>query len=155
MCFILEHQQPILIFTININLDSYRTGIDFFRFIKIFQLSIFLKSLDANCCKIPQRKWLFCFSCVNFFAQIKISIICFLNIFILDINIVDNCIECCMTAMIRPVCINHFNFSDSWISLFFILEVILQKLDICKIHSQAIFTSKCFQSCFIQINKTI
>ena len=39
-----------------------------------------------------------------------------------------------MTAVVRPICVYHSYLSDSRISLFNVLEIILTELDIVKVH---------------------
>ena len=153
VCFILEHQQPILLFTIHINLDLDRTCVDFFRFIQIIEFSCLFENLCTDCTKIHQSDRLFLTTCIDDLSVFQIVIIHFLYIFIFDADVFQNRIECCMTAVITPVCINHLDFCNSRITLFFIAEVSLQECDIRKIHRKTMISQECFQSCFIQSSK--
>ena len=49
VCFVFEKQQPVLIFSFYIHLYFYRTGIYFFRLIKLTKLSVFFKIFYGNC----------------------------------------------------------------------------------------------------------
>ena len=58
-----------------------------------------------------------------------------------------------MTAVIGPVCIDHFDFWDRRISVF-AQEVVLTYFDIVQIHCQTHIFHESFQTCFIQFDET-
>ena len=73
MSFVLEHQEPILLFTININFNFYTASINLLRFIEIFNLTVFLKVFSCNCtcihkCYITSL----CSFCINIFSGCEI-----------------------------------------------------------------------------------
>ena len=154
MCFIFKHQQPVLIFTIHVHCDFNRTCIDFFGFIQVIQLACLFENLCSDCAKIHQCYRLFLTACIDNLSVFEIVIIHFTYVFIFNIDVFQNRIECCMTAMVAPVCIDDFDFRDSWITLFFILEIALQECDIRKIHRQSMSGKECSESCFIQSSES-
>ena len=150
VCFIFEQQQPFLCFAFHINVDFYCTSVDFFRFIQTVQFAFFFQQFRSNCTDIHQVDGFCsadCFSCCDIF------VIRILQQFIFKCNAVDCCQECCMTAVIGPVCVDHFDFCDCRVSVFR-QEVVLTYFDIIQIHSQTHIFYEFFQTSFIQFDET-
>ena len=59
-----------------------------------------------------------------------------------------------MTAVIGPVCINHFDFCDGRISVF-ALEISLTYFDVVQIHCQTLICYKLCQCSFVHFAETI
>ena len=134
--FVLEHQQPVLINTVNIDFDLYRTSIDLFTLVKIFQQTGFFQLLSAEASKIHKGDGLVCSACVEVFSGIYIIGKGSCDIIGLNRNIVNDGRECGVTTVIRPVGIDHSDLGYGRIALFLLLEILLAELDIIKIHSK-------------------
>ena len=149
VCFIFEQQQPFLCFAFHINVDFYSTSIDFFGFIQTIQFAFFFQQFCSDSANIHQVDG---FCSADGFSGCQVFIVSILQQFVFKLDAVDGCIECCMTAMIGPVCIDHFDFCDGRISVF-TQEVVLAYFDIIQIHRQAHIFHHSIQTCFIQFDE--
>ena len=52
---VLEEEEPVFVFAVNVHLDFYGTGVDFFRLIKIGEDALLAKILCTNSGHIPKR----------------------------------------------------------------------------------------------------
>ena len=141
--FVLEHQNPVFFSACNVYLDFHRTSIDFFAFVQIVQLAVCLELLHCQCCHIHEGNRLGISA--QFVADVQVSVIGFLNIRSTDFNLFNIGGECGVTAVVRPVSVNHPDFRDGWVTVFGILEIILTELDVIQIHCQTVFPNECIQ----------
>ena len=149
VCFIFEQQQPFLCFAFYINVDFYCTSVDFFGFIQTIQFAFFFQEFRCDCTNIHQVDG---FCSADGFSCSQIFVIRILQQFIFEFDAVDGCVECCMTAVIRPVCIDHFDFCDGRISVF-AQEVVLAYFDVVQIHCQTHVFHKFIQTSFVQFDE--
>ena len=151
MCFVLEEEQPFFDFSVNININFNCASINFFTLIKTVKLAVCFKIFCSDCADIHKIDGLCSADCL---AGFDVSVISRLQKLVLKLNAVNRCEECCMTAMVRPVCVNHSDFCDCWVALF-ANEVLLAELYVINIHSKAHIINHFLKSCNVQINKPI
>ena len=71
------------------------------------------------------------------------------------INIFKFCLEGCMTAMIRPICIKHTNLCHCRVTFFFAHIIFLDKFKIIKSHRQSQRIIELFQLPFRHGHETL
>ena len=155
MRLILEHQQPVLLLTIHIHLHLHRARIDLFTLVQIIQPADLPEILGTNRTKIHQGNRLSLPAGIDRLTQRFILLCRIFDIRRFNLNLVQARIKGRMTAVIRPVGINHHDLGESWITLFFLFEVLLQKDDICQIHGKTMVLDKICKACFIQAAEAI
>ena len=150
--FVFEHQQPFFLFAVDVHIDFYAASVDFFAFIKALELACAFEIFCTDCCKVHQ-----CYGTVTcrvqFVFDFKIFFPACLNVFIFDNYVLQLCHKCCMTAVVRPVCIDHLDFCESWVSFFCVLEVVVAECQVVCIHCKPVFFYETFKISFCHINK--
>ena len=149
MGFILEEKKPGFAYAININIDFNSTSIDFFGFIKFGKLAVFFKIFNCNSCKVHKADGLCSaklFSCCDIFFK------CALKKLVFKGYIINNSKECCMTAVVRPICINHSDFCYCGITVFR-FEIVLAECNIICIHCKTKILNKLLKTCSVKIDE--
>ena len=138
MCFILKEKKPRLFFAVNFNFDFNCTSIDFLGLVQFIELSVFLQIFNGNRCQIHKANRL----CpAQFLANSHIVIISLLQKLVLELCVVDNRQKCCVTAMIRPICVYHTDFRKGGVSVLR-LKVVLTEFNIVLIHCKTVVVNK-------------
>ena len=132
--FVLEQEQPILIMAIHINLHLDGAGVDFFGFVKILQNTVLLEPLRADGAHIHKAYGLFV--AAKLVTHLKILIERGLHGRVVNLHIIKLRAERGVTAMIGPIRVDHLDFRNRRITLFF-GEVSTAELQISQIHGQA------------------
>ena len=141
--FVFEHKQPFFCAVVGFHIHFYATGVDFFTLIQIFQHAPFFQRFGSDGCHVHHGNWTgFCSFAVHFFTGSQIFFIAFFHQWIIQSNVCNLCHKGGMTAVIRPVGVNHFQFGDGWIPLFFIAEITLHIAQVTQIHSQTILLTQ-------------
>ena len=149
MCFILEHKKPLLVLAVNVNGYFYGAGIYFFTLVKVGEKTVFFQLSYCGGRNIHKADRL-CASAKLLLVEL-VFLISFGNIGSVNLRIVDYRSECCVTAVIRPVCIYHSDFGKGRISLL-LLEIFLTELYIAKIHSKCVLLDKLVKHGYILRN---
>ena len=152
MCFILEHKKPLLVLAVNVNGYFYGAGIYFFTLVKVGEKTVFFQLSYCGGRNIHKADRL-CTSAKLLLVEL-VFLISFGNIGSVNLRIVDYRSECCVTAVIRPVCIYHSDFGKGRISLLF-LEIFLTELYIAKIHSKCVLLDKLGKLVFGKTDKSV
>ena len=151
MRLVFKKKQPI--FRLSVNVDIYFHGacVYFFRLVEFVEFSLFFQIFNRNGGNIHQTYGL---GSSDTFADGNILIVGILQNFIFKLNAVNYRLKGGMTAMIRPVRINHTNFGNRRVS-FFRNEIIAAERNIVGIHCKAVLRNKFFKSVFIKISETV
>ena len=153
MCFVFEHQQPFFAGTIiQFNIDFNAASVDFFTFVQVFKFACTFEIFGTNSCQVHQSKRSV-FVWIQFFFDSQIFFVGSFYCFVFDSYFVKDCVECCMTAVVRPVCVNHTQFCKCRIAFFLVFEVILTESQVICVHSKTVLFDKIAKSCFIHIYK--
>ena len=150
--FVFEHQQPILIFAVNINGDLNGASVDLFGFVQISQFAVCFQSFCADGSQIHEADR-FVSANVEFFTELEVFVVGIFDVVAVDIYILNDGGECGMTAVVGPVGIDHADLGDGWAAFFIFAEVFLAEGDISQVHSKTVVFDKCFQTCFIQFEE--
>ena len=138
--FVLEHKEPVLKLAVNIYLDLYGTSIDLFGLVKILENAFLFQLLCADGSDIHKSDGL-AFS-AQLFSCVDVLVICLSDVIGINICFIDNCGECGVTAVVRPVCIYHANFGDSGVTLFGVTEIVTAELQVVGIHCKAVLCNE-------------
>ena len=132
--FVLEQEQPILLFAVNVDLALYRASVNLVRLVEPLKAAMRTQVLGANGAHIHQAYRLMLATQLG--AHSKILLECKLHRFVVDLNVGKFGTECGVTAMIGPVRIDNANLGDSGVAPDF-LEVSLEEFNIRLVHSKA------------------
>ena len=149
MRFVFKHYQPLFRFAVDFDRHNYGAGIDFFGLVKVSQLAFLAQLLHADNSNIHERYRTLCIFAVNLVTSSHIFVISLLyrlsinagnNIYVLNLRH-----EGGMTAVVRPIGIQHTDFGNSRFAMLFI-EIFLAPEQILQAHSQAhgLTQSLCF-----------
>ena len=151
VCFVFEQQQPFFHSIFHFYVDFDCASVDFFGFIQFVQLALLFQEFCHDSTHIHQVDG---FCSADGFSCFQIFVISALQQCVFEFHAVDGCQECGMTAVIRPVCINHFDFCDGRISVF-ALEIRLTYFDVVQIHCQTLICYKLCQCSFVHFAETV
>ena len=155
VCLVLEHQQPILILTIDFSGNMDGAGVDLFAFVQLGQQAAFLQGLCTDGGNIHQRlgtlgSLLFA---VDLHTGSQIALVSIGNRGIVDLHIVNDGGKSGMTAVVRPVGVDHPDFGNGGIPVFLSCKIVLQELQVIQIHGKTQGIQKLRQSSFIHGDK--
>ena len=133
MGFIFKEYKPLLCFligsVIHLHRNHNRAGIDFIGLFHIVQFAVFFQLSHCHQSQIHQADELIFSSCKNLFSGIQITLVGGFDgrtiITLPKLHICQLCGEGGMTAVVRPVCIQHSDFRHGRISLFILFKILL------------------------------
>ena len=149
MRFVFEHYQPLFRFAIDFDRHNDGAGINLFGLVKVSQLAFLAQLLHADNSNIHERYRALSILAVNLVTSSHIFVISLLyrlsinagnNIYVLNLRH-----EGGMTAVVRPIGIQHTDFGNGRLAMLFI-EIFLAPEQILQAHSQAhgLTQSLCF-----------
>ena len=170
MSFVFEHHKPAfsstriigskwltLFICCVMNVYINRAGIVFFGNFHILKLSMLFQVLHSDYSHIHQADRLICAAGIHFCTH---SLVIFQRFFeevsiraVFNFDVLKFCKESCVTAVVRPVCIEYADFCFGWIA-FFTDKIILQEFNVGVVHGKTHFISVVFQSLVIKRNKS-
>ena len=150
---VLEHEDPVLLLAVYIHLDLYRAGIDLLALVKVGKLSV---SLQLLCCKGGEvHKGHGLVRSAQLLADVHIHIVCILYVRSIYLYVFNICEECGVTAVIRPVGVDHAYLGYGGVALFLIAEVILTELDIVVVHGKSELVNECMESESVEVDEAL
>ena len=138
MCFILEQEQPILLFSVYLDLDLNGTSVDLLALVKTGELAVYLEITGSKGCDIHEVLRL---CSAELLSGLDISVVCTLYLLILELHVIDRGKEGGVTAVVRPVCIYHADLGNSGIALLR-CEVIAAETKVVSVHSKTVLSDK-------------
>ena len=148
MCFILEHEEPVLVLAIDIHRDPYAAGIDLLRGIEIVQFPLRTQHLHPDHSEIHQRHVAF-LPRIESLAVVGVFLIRFHDRqgeqAVLYIHRINCRGKRRVTTVIRPVGINHTQFCDRRRAVFSIAEIFLHKDKIFLAHGKSMCRVKALE----------
>ena len=150
--FILEEQKPWFSDAVCLNLDFHGAGVNFLRFIELWELAGFFQRFDRHSRQIHETDR---FRAVQCGAGVQIIPPCLFQEYVLKAHTVYNRIEGRVTAVIGPVGIQNADLGDGWITLFFIPEIGLAKGNIVCVHGEAVLTDKVLQRTAVECTEAV
>ena len=141
MCFVLELNKPLFCFTINGNRYFDGAGINFVTLVKIGDQSSLFEEFHTDKCHIHQGNISCAVLAVDFLSafiiKCKSVFYGFGQCCFFDLYFFQSCQESGMTAMVRPVGVDHTQLCYSRISVFVVTEIIAAEFQIRKCHGKA------------------
>ena len=134
MCLVLEKEQPLLCFALNVHVNLNGTSIDFLRLVKLCKVSVCLKILGSDSRNIHKVYGL---RYAKLLADVDIVLVSFLKKLVLKLHVVNCGKERGVTAMVGPVRVNHLDFSNGRISVL-CLKIVLTEGKVVNIHCKAL-----------------
>ncbi len=131
--FVFEQQQPGLLHAVRFNLDFDGAGIDFLRLIQLWELSGLFQCLDRHGGQVHQADG---FGPPQVLTRPEIVLPGLLNIPVLKADTVDDGVEGGVTAVVRPVGVQHADFGDRGIPVL-AAEIVLTEGNVIGIHGEA------------------
>ena len=148
---VLEKQKPVLRFAVNVYIDLNGASVDLLRLVKFVEFALRFQIFYGKRCNIHETNGL---CSAEFFADLKIIVICALQQFVLEDRVVYARQKCCMTAMIRPICVDHSDLRHRRIPMFG-YKVFLTKGYIVRVHCKTVFFYKRFKSRAVKRHKAV
>ena len=137
---ILEIDEPLFLHPVHIDRDHDGACVNFVGLFLIVQLALRLQLLDAERCQIPEGYIFVIASLIHFVAVREIHLKCILqrlpHIAFFEVDLFQLCLECRVTAMIGPVCIEHTDLRDGRISLLLVPIVLADEQEVLVCHGQ-------------------
>lgn len=112
--FVLEQEQPILLFAVNVDLALYRAGVNLVGLVEPLKAAMRTQVLGTNGAHIHQAYRLMIATQLG--AHSKILLECELHRFVVDLDVGKLGTERGVTAMIGPVRINNTNLGNSGVA---------------------------------------
>ena len=139
MGLVFEHYQPVLCFTVDLDRHNDRAGIDLFGNVQIIQLAFGAQFFHTDNGNIHQSNRALGSFAINGVTGSHILIKSCLDRFViftgLDLHVFDLRHKGSMAAVVGPVGIKNFDFSDSRLTVFFV-KIFLAPQHIFQAHSQ-------------------
>ena len=135
---ILEIDEPLLFFPIDIDRNNDGACVDLIRFFLIVKFSLRLQLLGSEECKIHQADELVASSGIESIAvsQILLKRILegLLHVALAELNFFKLGLERRVTAVVGPVCVEYADLSDRGVALLLVLEIFADELEVRECH---------------------
>ena len=150
MGFVLEEEQPILIFSINVNGALHRAGVNLVGFVQTFKTAMSTQVLRTDGAHIHQAHGLVLALQLGTHGQVLLE--CQLHRFIVDLHIGKLGAEGGVAAVVRPIRVNHAHLGDSRVAADF-LEMSLEELDVGLVHGKAALFAELCQARTVELRE--
>lgn len=130
---ILEQEQPVLLFAVNVDLTLYRAGINFVGLVEPLKATMCAQVLGTNGAHVHQAYRLMLAAQLRAHGEILLE--CELHRFVVDLDVGKFGAECGMATMIGPVRVNNADLGDGGVASNF-LEMSLEEFDIRLVHGK-------------------
>ena len=157
MGFILEHQQPILVFSIDLCGHMDGAGVDLFALVQFRKQAPLFQDLCSDGGNIHQGLGPLgsLFFPVDLHSGCDVAIIGRLNSRIINLHLFQMGGEGGVTAMVRPVSIHYPYFGNGRITMLLVTEICLQELQIIQVHSKTQAVQKFCKTIIVHSDKAI
>ena len=149
--FVLEQKQPVFFLTLYGCLDFHGAGVYFFRLIKAIHLALSLQSLGRNGSYVHKGDRL---GSSQALSDFQIFLVGLPDSLVLEGHVIDYRVKCCMSAVIRPVCVDHLYFRNCRNSSFF-PEVFLAHADVIVVHGKTHLAYESSEGSLIHVIKAL
>ena len=149
---VLEEEQPVFHLTLDFDLHLNSTCVDFLGFIELVKLTDLTQILCGKRTDVHQVDRL---GSAEFRSRCNIIVVGCLQQRIFKLDGVDGGEERGVTAMVGPVGIDHADFGDGGVAVFFVFEVVAAEAQVVLIHGKTLFLDKCCQSIIVHGAETV
>ena len=150
---VLEEEQPVLILTVDVNLDLDGAGVDLLAFVEAREDALALEVLRTDGAHVHEANGLLVTS--KLVAHVQIRVEGGLDDLVIYLDIGELGAKGGMAAVVGPVGVDHLHLGDGRVTMLDVGKVILEDLDIRQIHCQATFANEDFQDLVIIIDKVL
>ena len=141
--FVLEQEQPILLFAIHIHLHLDGAGVDFLGFVKVLQNPLGLEVLGADRANVHEAHRLAV--AAELMADLQVFVERLLHHGVIDCHIGETRAERRVAAVVRPIRVDDLDFGNRGVAVLSIGEILAAELCICQIHRQATVVDELLQ----------
>ena len=152
MGFVLEEEQPVLVFTIHVDGHLHRAGVNFLRLVDILHNALGLEVLRANGAHVHEAHRLML--AAKFGAHSQVFVKRGLHAGVIDGDIGKLGAERGMAAVVGPISVDNLHLGNGGVAALF-LEIALEECDIGQIHRQAAFRKERLQARFVEVDKSV
>ena len=132
MCFVLEHQQPVLLLAVHLGGNVDRAGVDLLALVELGEKAAFLERLGADGRDVHERLGALggLLEAVDLLARGEVAVIRILDGGILDADLVQMRRERRVAAVIGPVGVDDAHLGHGGVAVLFVAEIGLQGLEV-------------------------
>ena len=159
VCLVLEEYEPLFLYSVHNYRNNYRASIDLVWHFHIIELACCLELFHTHKGYIHETYKLVISVLVHLLHLCSVCVKCLLKkilvISIVELYICELCWECCMTAVIWPVCIENSDLGHGWISLLLTLEIVLDVKEILECHGKSKWVIKLLKICLCHVLESV
>jgi len=149
---VLEQEQPILVGSVHVDLHLHGAGVHLFRFVEVFHLAVRLQVFRADGAHVHQADGLPVAAKLLTDGQVLVE--CLLHDLVVDFDVVEYGAERGMTAVVRPIRVDDFDFGNRGIALL-ADEILLAELQVGKIHRKAAVLQEGGEAGFVKVDEAL
>ena len=151
MRLVFEEQKPRLGDTVDLDIYFHRAGVYLLGLVETVELAVLLEMLDRYSRKIHQAYRL---RAPELFSDREIFVVCALEQLVLKLHAVNDGQECRVTAVIRPVGVDHANFCYRRVAVLG-FEIILAERNVVRVHGKTVFFDEVLKSRSVEFDKSV
>ena len=149
VCLVLEHEEPVLIFSIHIYGDTDAARIDLLGRVEVIEFSLGAQRLHPDDGNVHQRHIALLAALIEHLAVVHVALIALNDRHgkesIFDIHRVNRRGERRVTAVIRPVGVDHAQLRDRRCTVLRIAKILLNEFEIFLAHRKAVCGMETFE----------
>ena len=154
---VFEHQQPVLVFSVDCGRDVDGAGVDFLALVQLRELALLFQELGADGGNVHQglRPLSGLFLSVNRHPGSQVLVISLLHRLVVDGGLVQMGGEGGVPAVIGPVGIHHPDLRNGGIPVLLVPEIGLEEFQIVQVHGKAQFFQQSGKGRLVHGNKAL
>ena len=150
---VLEEEQPILVLAVHVDLDLDGTGVDLLALVETREDPLLLEILRTNGAHVHEADGLLV--APELVTHVQVCIEGGLHDLVIDLDVGEFGTEGRVTAMIGPIRIDHLHLGDGRIAMLDVGEVVLEDLDVGKVHRQAALADEDLQDLIVIVDEML
>ena len=153
MGLVLEHEDPVLLSVVGVDLDLHGACVDLLALVERRDLAVGFQLAHCHGRHIHERNRLALSA--QLLADAEIVVISILNIRGCDLDLVNGGEEGCVTAVIGPVGVDHADFGNRGIAVLGVAEIALAERDIIEIHCETVLLQELFSALGVELAEAV
>ena len=151
MRLVFEEQKPRLGYAVNIYIDFHRAGVYLLGLVETVEFAVLLEIFDRYRRKIHKAYRL---RAPELFSDRKIFVVGLLQKLVLKLHAVYDSKESSVTAVIRPVGVDHANLGYSRVAVLG-FEIILTERNVVRVHGETVFFDEVLKPRSVEFDKSV
>ena len=151
VCFVLEEKEPVFVLAVNGHLYLYGTRVDLLGFVELVESAFLLEDLCRNGADVHEVLGL---GSAERGSCGYIVVVSLLEELVLKAYLVNSRIEGRVSAVVRPVGIDHLDLGHSGTSALG-LKVLLAECRVVGVHSEGVVLNECLKTCSVKIKEAV